>query len=156
MSDNGDLYAGTWEHQGGRHFHTNREEGISLLLALRPTEYRPRILVAGGGQHGLGRALASILHEIGKDALADKLAILTTALNSAELLDLGEDPPRWQIKSSMHERRIHANGVLLPDGKVLVVGGMPNHAHSFHHLPVLPAEMYDPELDRWSQMAHPE
>jgi hypothetical protein len=147
---------GEWVNQGGRHFYKNREEGISLLLALRPPDYRPRILVAGGGHHGLGRSLASILHELGKHRLADWLAVLTTALDRVELIDLCDPDPRWQLKSNMHERRIHANGVLLPDGKVLVVGGMPNHAHSFHHLPVLPAELYDPESDRWARMALPE
>jgi hypothetical protein len=56
----------------------------------------------------------------------------------------------------MNAWRIHANGVLLPDGQVLVVGGMPGHGHGHSGSPVLPAELYDPLNDRWTLMASPQ
>jgi hypothetical protein len=145
-----------WSPQGGPHFNKNREEGISMLLALRPPDYCPQVLIAGGGHHNLGRALQSILHGIGKGGWAEKFNFLTTVLDSVEFIDLGSPDPRWQRRSNMHYRRIHANGVLLPDGKVCVVGGMPSHANAAGELPVLPAEMYDPKSDHWTLMAKPQ
>ena len=60
--------------------------------------------------------------------------------------------------------RIHAVGVLLPDGQVLVVGGMSQHSHYItkedfedqdmaNRMGVLHAEMYNPEAKTWSWMA---
>jgi hypothetical protein len=144
-----------WTPEGGRHHHKNREEGISLLLALRPPDYAARVLVAGGGQHNGGRALALLLHQAGKDSWAELLSFLSTAVNSVEMIDLSEPEPRWKLKSPMNTRRIHANGVLLPDGQVLVVGGMPGHGHGHSGAPVLPAELYDPQNDRWTRLASP-
>jgi hypothetical protein len=64
----------------------------------------------------------------------------------------------------MNARRIHAVGVLLPDGRVLAVGGMSGHNHyitqeSFEDqhmaekMGVLNAELYDPADRTWSWMA---
>jgi galactose oxidase len=69
--------------------------------------------------------------------------------------------PRWEKKGNMHHRRIHANGVLLPDGNVLVVGGMSSYGHGHmsdghaHSEPgaVYEAELYDPTANTWTQMA---
>ena len=153
-----------WDHQtrewtelGGRHNEKQREEGISTLLALRPPDYKPQILVAGGGTHNLGRMLMTLLHSIGKDSWGSKFTFLTKVQDSVEFIDLSEPNPLWQLISPMHQPRIHANGVLLPDGKVVVVGGMSGYGHDpdthTEKHPVLHAEIFDPETRTWALLA---
>lgn len=148
---------GEWTEVGGRHQYENREEGISLLLALRPPHYRPQILIAGGGSHNLSRVIMTILRSIGKDSWSRKFDFLTKVQDSVEFIDLSEPDPKWQTISSMHFPRIHANGVLLPDGKVVVVGGMSKYEQiegtHIAKYPVLQAEMYEPESRTWTLLA---
>jgi hypothetical protein len=153
-----DHRTGEWRQEGGLHRNKNREEGISLLLALRPPEYHPRVLIAGGGHHNLPRTLESLLHGIGRHRLAHKLQRFVTAHKTVESIDLGDDEPRWRTRTDMHLPRIHAVGVLLPDGRVLAVGGIPGHGYGpeLEDFPVLPPEIYDPETDTWTLMATPE
>lgn len=142
-----------WTEVGGRHGKKNREEGISILLALRPPRYQPQILIAGGGTHNLGRIIMSLLHSIGKDSWSSFFSFLTSVQDSAERMDLSLPSPRWTLMNKMHHKRIHANGVLLPDGNVLVVGGMSSYGHSSDsHGAVYPAEMYDPSVNTWTMM----
>jgi hypothetical protein len=148
-----------WTDVGGRHFEKNREEGLSVLLALRPPDYKPQILIAGGGTHNLGRTLMTLLHSIGKDSLSSKLSFLTKVQDTVERIDLSTPDPRWQLVGKMHHPRVHANGVLLPDGNILVVGGMSSYGHSSDtdghgfHGAVCEAEMYDPSMNTWTPMA---
>jgi hypothetical protein len=146
-----------WAEVGGRHFKKNREEGISVLLALRPPDYKPQVLIAGGGTHNLGRTLMTLLHSIGKDSWSSLFRFLTHVQDTAEQIDLSIPKPRWELAGKMHHKRIHANGVLLPDGNVLVVGGMSTYGHISHEhgVPgaILEAEMYDPEKKTWTRMA---
>jgi hypothetical protein len=145
-----------WTDLGGRHWQKNREEGISILLALRPPDYPPEILIAGGGTHNLGRIIMSLLHSIGRDSWSSFFSFLTSVQESAERIDLSLPDPRWKLMNKMHHPRIHANGVLLPDGNVLVVGGMSSYGHSAGahdmHGAVLEAEMYDPAANTWTRM----
>ena len=73
------------------------------------------------------------------------------ATATSEILDLGAADPSWRLSGSMHEPRKNLNVVLLPDGKVLAVGG--NHGGGLYDLPVLGSEMYDPATETWTQMA---
>jgi hypothetical protein len=145
-----------WTDLGGRHWQKNREEGISLLLALRPPDYAPQILIAGGGTHNLGRIIMALLHSIGKDSWSNFFSFLTSVQDSVERIDLSLPAPRWSLMNQMHHRRIHANGVLLPDGNVLVVGGMSSYGHSSgahgEHGAVYQAEMYNPSANTWTLM----
>jgi hypothetical protein len=144
-----------WTDLGGRHWEKNREEGISVLLALRPPEYKPQILIAGGGTHNVGRSLMALLHSIGKDSWASFFSFLTHVQDTVERIDLSKPNPGWELTSRMHHPRIHANGVLLPDGKVLVVGGMASYDHhdTDLHGAILEAELYDPSSNTWTRMA---
>jgi hypothetical protein len=148
-----------WTEVGGRHWKKNREEGISVLLALRPPDYKSQILIAGGGTHNLGRILMTLLHSIGKDSLSAIFHFLTHVQDTLERIDLSLQNPRWEQSGRMHHRRIHANGVLLPDGNVLVIGGMSSYGHMgamhAHSVPgaVLEAELYDPSTNTWTLMA---
>ena len=73
------------------------------------------------------------------------------ATDTAEMIDLGEQTPAWSPTGSMNYARHHANPVLLPDGKLLVVGGTPV-ANSKDEA-VLAAELFDPETATWTEMA---
>jgi hypothetical protein len=151
------LQTQEWTEVGGRHWDKNREEGISVLLALRPPDYQPQVLIAGGGTHNLGRILMSLFHSIGKDSWSSFFHFLTHVQDSAERIDLSVSDPRWEFVQKMHYPRIHANGVLLPDGNVIVVGGMSRYDHmsDMHEIPgsVYEAEIYDPSANTWTLMA---
>jgi hypothetical protein len=68
----------------------------------------------------------------------------------AELLDTSASNPTWRTVGSMSTARVHANGVLLPDGKVLALGGGTRMAHGG---PVRTAELFDPATERWTEVA---
>lgn len=137
-----DHRTGRWRDVGGHHVELQREEGISVLLALRPRDnYAARVLIAGGGHY-----------------------VVKTAVAECELIDLSAPVPRWQQVSSMCRARIHANGVLLPDGQVLAVGGKTGHIKQPDSLPVTDhnreavrtSEMFDPVSCTWRLMAKQE
>jgi hypothetical protein len=77
---------------GGRHHQKNREEGISLLLALAPGLRRPG---AGRRWRPAQRrpALALLLHQAGKDSWAELLSFLSTAVDNVEMIDLTDPEP---------------------------------------------------------------
>jgi hypothetical protein len=79
-------------------FGSTRRYGGSVLLGLRPPDYKARILINGGGVTG-------------------------DAANTAEIIDLSAPNPDWQYTDALSYRRVQHNSVLLPNGKVLAVGG---------------------------------
>lgn len=97
-------------------------DGTAVLLPLRPPNYEPRIMIAGGTSDGA----------IWTSTEADPLA-------SAEWIDLSLATPAWQALPDMNVARRHVNSVLLPDGRVLILGGveMPPDGG--------PVEIFDPE-----------
>lgn len=97
-------------------------DGTAVLLPLKPPHYEPRVLVAGGTSNGAAWSAS----EAG-------------ALQTAEWIDLSVAAPAWQALPNMNIARDHVNSVLLPDGKVLIVGGveMPPDGG--------PAEIFDPQ-----------
>jgi FtsP/CotA-like multicopper oxidase with cupredoxin domain len=74
------------------------ENGTSVLLPLRPPDYRPRVVIAGGNN--------------------------PTLLNSVEIIDLGAAVPAWQPLPDLHHARGNLSAVLLPTGQVFVAGGL--------------------------------
>jgi plastocyanin len=80
-------------------------QGTSVLLPLRPPNYEPRVLVAGG-------------EFINDQQWTDFIA------RTVEMIDLSEGSPSWRRLSDMRRRRTKPNSVLLPDGSVLVAGGV--------------------------------
>jgi hypothetical protein len=93
-----------------------REYGSSVLLGLTPANnYDPVVLIMGG----------------------DSPATKTT-----ETIDMGASSPKWQNGPNMSQARIEMNAVLLPNGKVLAVGGSVNDEDA--STKSLNADLYDP------------
>lgn len=72
---------------------------------------------------------------------------------TAETIDLNAATPAWKSTGSMHFPRRQHNAVILPDGKVLVVGGSSAAGFDTSTSPVLPAEMWDPATGQFTVMA---
>ena len=107
-----------------------REEGTSVLL---PPAQAGRIMLIGGGwwddptQHGDHR--------------------------SCEILDTQSATPTWSEAGLMHHQRVNVNAILLPDGKVLIIGGHDRFKWNPHTWDATlqehaqeEAEIYDPSV----------
>lgn len=114
-----------------------REEGMSVLL---PPAQDGRLLLLGGAKtNASGGSFVS--HEPGSD------------LRAAEILDTRTTPPTWTRTADMAHPRINLNAVLLPDARVLVLGGHNRYKWDGASTPSNQAEIYDPVLDTWTTAA---
>jgi hypothetical protein len=112
-----------WTFGPAHYYGLDRSYGTSVLLPLLPPNYTPRIMVLGGGT--------------------------PTATATTEIIDLSQTNPAWAPGGDMPSgARVQMNAVLLPNGKVLALGGSvqnedPNTA-------TLGADLYDPAKGGWS------
>lgn len=67
------------------------------------------------------------------------------------VIDMTVAQPRWYEASPMAYPRFQFNLVLLPDGKVLAIGGSDNESLT-STTGILPAEMWDPATESWTVM----
>ena len=72
---------------------------------------------------------------------------------TAEVIDLNATTPVWKYTGSMHFPRRQHNAVILPDGKVFIVGGSSAGGFDTSTSPVLPTEMWDPATGQFAVMA---
>ncbi|HKE31208.1 MAG TPA: carboxypeptidase regulatory-like domain-containing protein [Candidatus Angelobacter sp.] len=72
---------------------------------------------------------------------------------TAETIDLNAPTPTWNFTGSMHFARRQDNAVILPDGKVLIVGGSSGSGFDNNNAPVFPTEMWDPATGQFTVMA---
>jgi len=96
--------------------------GTSVLLPLTPANgYRPRVMIFGGGN---------------------------PATATTEIIDLGASPMQWQYGPSMSQPRIEMNATILPNGRVLAVGGSTNDEDAA--TASRNADLYDPNTNSFS------
>jgi hypothetical protein len=96
--------------------------GTSVLLPLTPAnKYDPRVMIMGG---------------------------YSPATATTEIIDLGAAKPTWHYGPSMSQPRIEMNAVILPNGKVLALGGsaLDEDVTSAS----LNADLYDPAKNTFS------
>jgi len=99
-----------------------RTYGSSVLLPLTPNNnYDPKVMIMGGGNPGT---------------------------NITEVIDMGTSTPAWQYGPSMSQARIEMNAVILPNGKVLALGGSVNDEDT--KTASLNADLYDPVSNTFS------
>jgi hypothetical protein len=114
----------TWTASAPTHYGLNREYGNSVLLPLLPANnYAPRVMVLGGGTG-------------------------TVATATTEIIDLSQPNPTWVASAKMSSARVQGNSVLLPNGKVLALGGSPQNEVA--NTASLAADLYDPTTGTFS------
>jgi hypothetical protein len=119
-----DPVQGTWWTGGNPMIYTDsRMYGSSVLLPLNPDDgYRPKVMIFGGNMNG--------------------------ATNTVEFIDLGTWPEQWVNSTPMSVPRVMMNAVLLPNGRILTLGGSTafNDPVSAHRN----AETWDPVSLTWT------
>lgn len=74
---------------------------------------------------------------------------------TAEIINLAEAPPTWRATGSMNFPRRQMNATVLPDGRVLAIGG--TRGSGFNNTSsttaVLAAEIWNPSTGTWTVMA---
>lgn len=128
---------GAWTDEGVAPAIDRREEGMSILL---PPAQDGKLLLVGGGWW-TNHNSDSAGHHAGSD------------LRSAAILDTRTTPMQWRSLANAHHPRMNVNLVLLPDGKVLVHGGHDSYKWAAAQTPSNVAELYDPVLDSWTEVA---
>jgi hypothetical protein len=76
----------------------------------------------------------------------------TPATDTAEILEPEAPIPAWRATAPLSYPRAMPQSVLLPDGKVLVVGGSAKGSRDGIE-PVLPVEIFDPVSETWTMMS---
>jgi hypothetical protein len=66
---------------------------------------------------------------------------------AAELIDFSDPNPTWRAIAPMNHGRWFPNSALLPNGKLLVVGG----GRVYNADPIFEAEIFDPDTETWSE-----
>jgi hypothetical protein len=115
--------AGTWSSVvASTNYTGTRTYGTSVLLPLRPSAgYKAVVMIMGGGN---------------------------PATASTERLDTSAAPLRWSSGPAMSQPRIEMNATILPNGKVLAMGGSTNDEDAA--TASLNADLYDPQTNTFS------
>jgi Domain of unknown function (DUF1929)/PKD domain/Bacterial Ig domain len=112
-----------WTSGPAHYYGLERFYGTSVLLPLLPPDYKPRVMVLGG--------------------------CTPTATATTETLDLSQTNPAWVPGGDMPSgARVRMNAVLLPNGKVLALGGSVQDEDPT--TATLGADLYDPANGVWS------
>ena len=99
-----------------------RTYGTSVLLPLTPgNNYKPVVMIMGGGN---------------------------PSTNTTELIDLSAVTPKWMYGPNMSQPRIEMNATILPNGKVIALGGSLNDEDTT--TASLNADLYDPASNTFS------
>src|SRR5262249_46908078 len=112
-----------WKNVATTFYGLDRTYGYSVLLPLLPPNYVPRVMILGGG---------------------NPIATATT-----EIIDLSQPNPAWAPSGNMPSgARVQGDAVLLPNGKVLALGGSVQYEDV--NSATLGADLFDPAIIPWS------
>src|SRR5262249_12391811 len=77
----------------------------------------------------------------------------TPAQAATSVIDLTAQTPQWRQTAPMQNARIYHTLTMLADGTVLAVGGGVNSDQSIVTSGVLPAAIWNPKPETWTQLA---
>ena len=129
----GDSNRGRWLPGPNHQWGFNRDYGSAVMYD------EGKIMYVGGGGY------------TGWDTPDPRSPVPTP---TAEIIDLMDAAPSWAYTGSMAQPRRHLNATVLPDGKVLVTGGV--SGGDFNDVlasAVRAAEIWDPETGDWTTLA---
>jgi Domain of unknown function (DUF1929) len=134
VGDDNSIY---WDYGGDRFVNAF----TSVLLPLSPDDnYRPRVLICGGRS-------AFIIDPTAQDAEWHRTAPRNLTIHEAPpLLNCQHHDP---VELPM---RINLNAIILPTGEIFICGGVYD-GNGSDCSGVMPAELYDPQNDRWTTLA---
>ena len=115
--------------------------------------------VVGNLRYGARNWGSAVMYDDGKVLIVggttcppyDECAFAPTA--TAEVIDLNAPSPSWQYVAPMTYPRKQHNATVLPDGKVLVLGGTTGAAFDSSTNAALAPELWDPATNTWTTMA---
>ncbi|MGV8711907.1 MAG: galactose oxidase-like domain-containing protein [Nitrosomonas sp.] len=122
--------AGVWTDYGQQQFY-DRQEGMSLLMIdTTVSPVNSRLFVFGGGVSGTATARNNA---------------------TAEMIEFngGIAGSTWTRIADMTTGRTNVNAVVLPTGRILIIGGHSN-GQKWSPTPVLETEIYDPATNAWT------
>jgi hypothetical protein len=131
---------GSWTSGPSHRYAFNRDYGTAVMYETG------KILYAGGGGYPRWSSPP-----------ADKSDVAPTA--TAETIDITNASPSWQFTAPMQFARRHLNSTILPDGEVLVTGGVgggtSGTVFNFNDLSkaVHAAEIWNPKTGQWTTLA---
>jgi len=123
---------GSWTTGPAHQYQFNRDYGSAVMYE------SGQILYVGGGGY------------LGWDTPDEKTNLPTA---TAEKIDLNQGSPSWTTARSMSSPRRHHTATVLPNGQVLVTGGV--SGGGFNDVPtgVRAAEIWDPATNDWTVLA---
>jgi hypothetical protein len=127
-----DVEGGVWVTGDAHIWPFNRDYGSAVMY-----ESGKILYVGGGGYTGWDTP--------------DPKATAPTA--TAEKIDLNEGLPQWTSAGSMSSPRRHHTATVLPDGRVLVTGGVSGGGFNNVNTGVRAAEIWDPATEDWTVLA---
>jgi Domain of unknown function (DUF1929)/Chitobiase/beta-hexosaminidase C-terminal domain/Bacterial lectin/PKD domain len=117
-----DPSTNTWSLSAVTNSSVMRTYGSSVLFPLTPANaYKPKVMIFGGG--------------------SSCSCSLSGAELTTEIIDLSASSPKWVWGPNMSQQRIEMNATLLPNGKILTVGGSVNDEDT--STASLKADLYD-------------
>jgi hypothetical protein len=134
----------------GKVFTIGPDEDNSFLLDVDNRTWTPV-----GGASGVHNG-SSVMYRPGKVLYTGGGANVNASGPSsatASVIDLTATTPTWQPVAPMNNARVYHTLTMLPDGKVLAVGGNNNTNQGVITSGVLPAEIWDPATQVWTQVA---
>lgn len=121
---------GNWTDYGQQQFY-DRQEGMSLLMIdTTVTPVHTSLYVFGGGVSGAATAR--------NNATAEVIEFSGGIAGSS-----------WRRIADMNFGRTNVNAVVLPTGRILIIGGHSN-GQKWSPTPVLQTEIYNPATDKWT------
>lgn len=123
--------AGSWINLGMQQF-SDRQEGTAMIqIDATVSPVAAKIYMIGGGVS----AAATLRNPISAETI--DLTVMGTGTT-------------WSRIADMNFPRVNVNAVLLPDGRILVIGGQRNGKWNTDPGAVLETEIYDPATNSWS------